>query len=175
MKSTKAFTLIELLVVVLIIGILAAVALPKYQVAVAKSRLGSVMSQVASLKQAAEAHYLANGAYENDMSTLDIQFDGCDPTQNYWCKTPKIIFDIWTSSSRDWDVNATLYDNGVVMNCYGMFLDHSNKPGVTYCGARADSPVANQVCKSLGGTTYTTANCLSSPPANQACNIYELP
>ena len=175
MKNIKAFTLIELLVVVLIIGILASVALPKYQVAVAKARLGAVMSQVQSLKQAAEAYYLANGQYENDMSVLDIQFDGCEPTQNYWCKTPKIIFDIWTSPTRQWDVNATLYDDGIVMNCYGMFLDNSTNPGVKYCGARANSPVANQVCKSLGGTTYTVSHCLSSAPANQACNIYTLP
>ncbi|MGN1057737.1 MAG: type IV pilin protein [Candidatus Avelusimicrobium sp.] len=65
----QGFTLIELLVVVLIIGILAAAALPQYQVAVAKSRLAGVMSQVKALKQTAEVYYMTNGAYPND--TMD--------------------------------------------------------------------------------------------------------
>ncbi len=68
----SGFTLIELLVVVLIIGILAAVALPQYQLAVEKSRLTAALTKIASLQKAMDLHMLEGGG------TGSVHFLGSD-------------------------------------------------------------------------------------------------
>ena len=70
----NGFTLIELLVVVLIIGVLAAIALPQYQKAVAKSRGAELITMVKSLDTAQQAYFLATGRWANNFDLLDVDF-----------------------------------------------------------------------------------------------------
>ncbi|MGB2578263.1 prepilin-type N-terminal cleavage/methylation domain-containing protein [Elusimicrobium simillimum] len=152
----KGFTLIELLVVVLIIGILAAIALPQYQKAVEKSRFTQYITAGKSLKDSLERYYLANDAYPAKWSDLDIDFSGCT-------ESPSGYFMLWCQNfSADLNTNAIsnagiegfdIFDNknyGVgedrkYKHKYTVYLDKSGKPGETACIS-----TTNGLCKSLG-------------------------
>jgi len=163
MKSKQAFTLIELLVVVLIIGILAAVALPQYKKAVAKSRLATVRPILASIKQAEEAYYIANGEYTYDWDVLGIDLSSCiqpradtdirqcgnfflDPLLD---STP-VVYAAYCPTYIETTAMASRYAS-VCSNesdfTYTVWFDHSEHPGEVTCTGR--TALGRAVCSGL--------------------------
>lgn len=67
MKKKNAFTLIELMIVVAIIGILAAIAIPKFSALVDKSKEGATKGALASIRTALSVYYSDNeGVFPSD-------------------------------------------------------------------------------------------------------------
>ena len=71
-NNKKGFTLIELLVVVLILGILAAMAMPQYFKAVERSRMSEAVSLLGSIAGAQQRKYLQINKYAGTFTGLDV-------------------------------------------------------------------------------------------------------
>lgn len=69
--NNKGFTLIELLVVVLIIGILAAIALPQYTKAVERSRLAEAVQWLGDVATAQQIYYMQNNEFAANLTNLN--------------------------------------------------------------------------------------------------------
>ena len=148
MKNEQAFTLIELLVVVLIIGILAAVALPQYQKAVEKSRAAQAITLVKSVHQAVQAYYVANGTYPTDFDELAVEIP--------WMPVPVPGVRKIGRSNGEWLIYLYISDvYGVEIvrqggkykgSGFDMYVTDKldKKANQLYCIERTDSPLADE-------------------------------
>ena len=152
-KSTRrGFTLIELLVVVLIIGILAAVALPQYQKAMDKTRMAQLIGFASTVKEAQRRYYMANGTYATKWSDLDIGLSGY--VDNGAGRLSK-----GTSGNTE-DPYADLYEHNNGLYFYGgtkylpgilLIVLYAN--GTKSCHAKKDNERAQSLCKSVCNNT----------------------
>ena len=79
MKAKKTivragFTLVELAVVIVIIGILAAFAVPRFRASVERSKAAEAFNYLSAIQAAQERYHARQGIYASDKDDLDIKF-----------------------------------------------------------------------------------------------------
>ena len=94
-QKHRGFTLIELLVVVVIIGILAAIAIPKFTNTKGKANLAALKSDLRNLATAEEQYFYDNTTYTTVITSLTFQ------------TSPGVVLNITAATASGWGATAT--------------------------------------------------------------------
>jgi len=74
MRKREGFTLVELAVVVVIIGVLAAFAVPRFLASVERSKAAEAFNYLSAVQSAQERYHARQGQYASLITDLDIKF-----------------------------------------------------------------------------------------------------
>lgn len=103
-KLRKGFTLIELLIVVVIIGILAAIAIPKFANTKEKAYLASMKSDLRNLATAQEAYFADNQLYFTGTAT---NVGGTATPSNGYTPSAGVTVAAQATGGTGWSATAT--------------------------------------------------------------------
>lgn len=145
-RNKQGFTLIELLVVVLIIGVLAAMALPQYRVAVGMSRASTMYAFMRGVDQAQQAFYMANNRYATTFDSLSV---GIPPgfTKTDEKRITKGRMECWLMTEH----GNTEISIKCVEGITGVVLEKYHNQNYYLCWAGANKELNKQICRSLSG------------------------
>ncbi len=163
MKNKSGFTLIEMLVVVLIIGILAGIALPQYQMAVTKAKVASILPLMRRWKDALAEYKLQHGSYCKDIDCYETP-DASDLGVN-WPSDWASLNSPYTAARNDyWDACHANEESTGYVYCHHNIDDNNDFYIIMY---QPDDPLyedvrgmmtceavgteSEKVCKALGG------------------------
>ena len=151
--NKKAFTLLELLVVIIIIGILAAIALPQYQLSVDKADFAKMQETAKSIVEAYKHYYLTHGVTTKDFDYLYLEFPNAEKyVSNYYnCITLQDMYCCMSTGGSDTigSVSCGKKDLSFIFSeqvfTYNFVEQHKR-----YCYALNNNARAKRLCKSLG-------------------------
>lgn len=163
-KNISAFTLIELLVVVLIIGILAAIALPQYTAAVERSKVSEAMASLGTLVAAQQRYFMENNAYTNIPDNLDVIPPGtftatcARPSGTECYETKNFIFQVFTDGTAAAYRKGPPVGNSSTPGPYAIafYSVPLTSNGITYNKECVDTSggsyaLSKKICTSIGG------------------------
>ena len=158
MKTTAGFTLIELLVVVLIIGILAAVALPQYNKAVMKSRAMEVKMFIANVEKAMELYVIDNGLSDAgyiSWDALDIDVSSVcnsigDQSGGYKCTAKNFTSYAPYMYASGWSLSVYFNSNTIGPGAVSLFGMGGSNPDRA-CFLQEGSMKAKPFCEAIIG------------------------
>lgn len=173
-NNLTGFTLIELLIVVLIIGILAAVAVPQYKRVITRAHNREAILAMRTIAKGIELYNLANGplpdGYSSEFSLLDIEVS----PSSYW-NYAYVCFDeykscgIYASPKKEYGVGVSYYelrlfvDHGVAESYVevleGKLISQVTEGDDTYTESTLGTASA-EVCKTATGTMTEKDGCI---------------
>jgi prepilin-type N-terminal cleavage/methylation domain-containing protein len=146
-NNKKAFTLIELLVVVLIIGILAAIALPQYYKAVRRSRSAEAFTILSAILTGQEEYFLIHGEYTNNIEDLSITIPSGKLSANMAAEDKKsnYYYACWEKRTCAAVMSNPDYPDFEFVGSKGV---HSN--GKKWCRSVGKNEKAHAICEMMG-------------------------